>query len=95
MRRLVFTILGFALSGLLSVPASASDCSADVLTAFQKQRSSKVFRVAMTQPSAEGDVEMTVDYMPPDRLLQTVKSPAMPGEQQTMLVGNHASAGTG
>ncbi|MCB1484117.1 MAG: hypothetical protein KDJ17_04400 [Hyphomicrobiaceae bacterium] len=94
MRRLAFTILGFAFSGLLSVPASASDCSADVLTAFQKQRTSKAFRVAMTQPSAEGDVEMTVDYMPPDRMLQTVKSPAMPGEQQTMLVGNHAYAGT-
>lgn len=78
----------------LAAPALAADCSGDVVSAFEKQRKSKAFRVAMTQPTAEGDVEMTVDYIPPDRMLQTVKSPAMPGEQQTMLVGNRAFAGT-
>ncbi|HMN36135.1 MAG TPA: hypothetical protein PKD49_00275 [Hyphomicrobium sp.] len=94
MRRLAFTILGLALAAPASAPAFANDCSADVVAAFQKQRTSKAFRVAMSQPSAEGEVRLTVDYMPPDRMLQTVKSPAMPGEQQTMLVGNHAYAGS-
>ena len=32
--------------------------------------------------------------MPPDKMLQTVTSPAMPGEQQTMLVGDRAFSGT-
>lgn len=77
-----------------ATPAAATDCSKDVLAAFQKQRTSKVFRVEFSQPSAEGEVHMKIDYMPPDRMLQTVTSPAMPGEQQTMLVGNRAFAGT-
>ncbi len=75
-------------------PASAEDCTKDVVAAFEKQRTSKAFRVAMTQPSAEGPVDMTVDYIPPGKMLQTVKSPAMPGEQQTMLVGDRAFAGS-
>lgn len=79
----------------VAAPASAADCSKDVLAAFEKQRTSKVFRVEFSQPSAEGEVHMVIDYMPPDKMLQTVTSPAMPGEQQTMLVGNHAYAGSG
>ena len=75
-------------------PAFASDCSKDVLAAFDKQRTSKVFRIEFSQPSAEGEVHMKIDYMPPDKMLQSVTSPAMPGEQQTMLVGNRAFAGT-
>ncbi len=74
--------------------AHAADCTADVVAAFEKQRTSKAFRVAMQQPTAEGLADMTVDYMPPDKMLQTVKSPAMPGDQQTMLVGSRAFAGS-
>ena len=48
----------------------------------------------MTQPTAEGPVKMTVDYLPPDKMLQTVVGAHMPGEQQTMLVGARAFAGT-
>jgi hypothetical protein len=74
---------------------AAQDCSKEVFAAFEKQRTSKAFRVSMTQPTAEGPVQMTIDYMPPDRMLQTVVSPSMPGEQQTMLVGDRAFAGSG
>lgn len=94
MRVLAITLFALCALGAPSHAASNADCSAEVVAAFEKQRKSKAFRVAMTQPSAEGDVEMTVDYLPPDRMLQTVKSPAMPGEQQTMLVGNRAFAGS-
>lgn len=89
--------LAFAMIGLLAfVPglAVAEDCSKDVLAAVEKQRTSKAFRVAMTQGTAEGPVDMTVDYMPPDRMLQTVTGKHMPGAQQTMLVGNRAFAGS-
>ncbi len=75
-------------------PALADDCAKDVVTAIEKQRASKAFRVSMTQSTAEGPVDMTVDYMPPDRMLQTVIGKHMPGEQQTMLVGSRAFAGT-
>lgn len=89
----VSALLALASCVFVAAPAAA-DCSGEVVAAFQKQRTSKAFRVSMAQPTAEGEVEMTVDYMPPDRMLQTVKSPAMPGTQQTMLVGNRAFAGT-
>lgn len=85
-----------ALCALVSaaVPAFAEDCTAAVLEAVAKQRASKAFRVSMTQGTAEGPVDMTVDYVPPDRMLQTVTGKHMPGPQQTMLVGSRAFAGT-
>lgn len=80
---------------LIATPTSAADCSAEVLAAFEKQRAGKTYRVEMAQPTAEGPVQMTVDYVLPDRMLQTVVAPHMPGEQQTMLVGDRAFAGSG
>jgi len=91
MRALCVSLLMLAMAG----PALADDCSKDVLAAFSKQRASKAFRVEFSQPTAEGEVHMKIDYMPPDKMLLTVESPAMPGEQQTMLVGNRAFAGSG
>lgn len=87
-----------AAMGLCMVASSpglaAEDCTAAVIEAFQKQRTSKAFSVSMQQPTAEGLADMTVAYQPPDRMLQTVKLPAMQGEQHTMLVGNRAFAGS-
>lgn len=94
MRRLGLSFVTAAVLAAGAGTALAEDCSAQVVAAFEKQRASKSFRVAMMQPTAEGEVEVTVDYMPPDRMLQTVRSPAMPGDQQTMLVGNRAYAGS-
>ena len=79
---------------LVAAPVYAADCTKDVAAAFEKQRTSKAFRVEFSQPTAEGEAQMKIDYLPPDKMLQTVISPAMPGEQQTMLVGNRAFAGT-
>lgn len=91
MRRHCLTLVPLFAAG----PAFAADCTKDVVAAFDKQRTSKAFRVQMTQPTAEGPADITVDYVPPDKMLQTVTSPAMPGEQQTMLVGDHAYSGSG
>lgn len=95
MRRWVLGLAGMAMVGS-GAPSSAlaEDCSKDVLAAIVKQRTSKAFRVAMDQGTVEGPIKMTVDYMPPDRMLQTVTGAHMPGEQQTMLVGSRAFAGT-
>ncbi len=93
MRLLLLAVAAFAAASPAS--AAGTDCSADVLAAIQKQLALKAFRLEFTQPTAEGDAHMKIDYMPPGRMLQTVTSPAMPGEQQTMLVGNRAFAGSG
>ena len=90
MRRLFLVLLPLVAAG----PALAADCTTDVVAAFEKQRTSKAFRVEFSQPTAEGEAQMRIDYIPPDKMLQTVTSPAMPGEQQTMLVGDRAFSGT-
>lgn len=78
-----------------SAPAFAANCADKVKAAFEKQREEKMYRIVTQQPSAEGPVDMTVDYILPDKMLQTVQSPSMPGDQQTMLVGGRAFAGSG
>lgn len=90
MVRLLIVLLAFAMAS----PALAKDCTQDVLAAFQKQRASKAFRVEFDQATQGGVAHMRVDYVPPDKMMQTVTSPALPGEQQTMLVGNRAYAGS-
>lgn len=92
--RLLF-VAAAALAVATPAYAAGTDCSADVLTAIRKQLSLKAFRVEFSQPTAEGEAHMRIDYMPPLRMLQTVTSPAMPGEQQTMLVDNRAFSGSG
>ena len=74
--------------------ASYAACQDEVIAAFMKQRKSPAFRVEMAQPTAEGPVNVRVDYVPPAKMLQTVTGGNMPGEQQTMLVGDRAFAGT-
>ncbi|NOT70552.1 MAG: hypothetical protein HOP09_04465 [Hyphomicrobium sp.] len=91
MRRIAMGLLAMA---AFAPMAAAEDCSKDVLAAITKQRTSKAFRVSSSHGTAEGPVTMTVDYLPPDRMLQTVVGAHMPGEQQTMLVGDRAFAGT-
>ena len=87
--------LAIIASGMaLTSAALADDCSKDVSAAFEKQRASKAFRVAMDQGTVEGPVRMTVDYIPPGRMLQTVVGKHMPGEQQTMFVDGRAFAGS-
>lgn len=84
----------FVLIAVLAATPAAADCVGDVKAAFVKQHAGKSYRVSMVQPTAEGDATMTIDYQLPDKMLQTVVSPSMPGEQQTMLVGNRAFAGS-
>lgn len=84
-----------ALAATTPAFAAGKDCSSDVLTAIRKQLSLKSFRVEFSSPTAEGEAHMKIDYMPPLKMLQTVTSPAMPGEQQTMLVNNRAFSGSG
>ena len=84
----------FSLLAAAAPTASVAACQDEVVAAFTKQRTSAAFRVEMAQPTAEGLVNVRVDYVPPNKMLQTVTGGNMPGEQQTMLVGDRAFAGT-
>jgi hypothetical protein len=96
MRRFGLVLLSVAAFAPMAMTseAMAEDCTKDVLAAFDRQHKAKAFRTSLTQPTAEGPAEVTWDYLPPDRALQTVKSPAMAGVQHTMLVGDRAFAGS-
>ncbi|MFA5958281.1 hypothetical protein [Hyphomicrobium sp.] len=91
----LFVIAAAVLAAATPASAAGTDCSADVLVAIQKQLALKSFRIEFTQPTAEGEAHMKIDYVPPMKMLQTVTSPAMPGEQQTMLVNDRAFSGSG
>ena len=91
MRRAVLISLGVLL--VAASQAGAADCKQEVVDAFEKQRKSAAFRVHMAQPTAEGPIDVTVDYQPPSKMLQTVAGGNMPGEQQTLLDGDRAYSG--
>jgi hypothetical protein len=90
----LFVLAAVALAVATPAAAAGDDCSADVLAAIGKQLSLKAFRLEFSQATAEGEAHMKIDYMPPGKMLQTVTSPAMPGEQQTMLVNDRAFSGS-
>lgn len=74
--------------------AVQAGCNQEVAAAFERQRTSAAFRVQMSEPAPAGEITMTADYLPPDRMLQTVGGPGMPGDQQTMVVGERAFSGS-
>lgn len=89
------TILA-ALSALVAAPAAA-DCKQEVADAFAKQRQSSAFRMVTHMINERGPVKMTVDYLLPDRMHQTVKAAIDPAATETILIGRQAwvSSGSG
>jgi hypothetical protein len=86
MRRLLMaTALLFAASG-----AQAASCKDEVASALERQRKSSGFRMHTMMISEDGKVDMTVDYVLPDRMRQVVKSAKDPEPIETVLVGNLA-----
>ena len=87
MRRLLMaTALIFTAGGA----AEAASCKDEVATALERQRKSSGFRMETKMISEQGPVDMTVDYVLPDRMRQIVKSAIDPVAVETVLVGNLA-----
>jgi hypothetical protein len=87
MRRLLMaTALIFTAGGAVE----AASCKDEVATALERQRKSSGFRMETKMISEQGPVDMTVDYVLPDRMRQVVKSAIDPVAVETVLVGNQA-----
>jgi len=71
-------------------PTLAADCSADVVTAFEKQKKSPAFRLESTTFSTQGNVTMTIDYQAPDRMRQVLLAPDAPAPLETIAVARWA-----
>jgi hypothetical protein len=84
-------LIGFALI-LSAGPAlsAANSCKEEVLAAFTKQRTAKAYSMEAQLKGEAGPVTITVEYLPPDRMRQTIVAPGQPTPLETVLVGTRA-----
>lgn len=76
--------------------AAADDkCKAQVKEAFSKQRTSRAFRMVAKLRGETGPVEITAEYVPPDRMRQIIVAPGQPAPLETVLVGTRAWSSQG
>ena len=77
--------------GLSAAPALSADaaCKQAVFDAFVKQRSSKAFSMVADMHGESGPVQITVEYVPPDRMHQTIVAKDQ-APLETTLVGTRA-----
>jgi hypothetical protein len=87
MRRL---LMATALLFVASAAAQAASCKDEVATALERQRKSSGFRMQTMMLSEQGKVDMTVDYMLPNRMRQVITSTAEPKPVETVVVGRDA-----
>jgi hypothetical protein len=91
-------VLGLTLvaAAFAAAPARA-DCNGglDVAQAFAKQREKKTFRMDANVYSAQGPLKMTLDYILPDRLHQSVQIILEQKGVDAILVGQKAWANEG
>lgn len=76
---------------LLAGPAlaEAGSCREAVAAAFIKQRTSRAFSMDAQIKAENGTVRITVEYIPPDRMRQTITAPGQV-PLETVLVGRRA-----
>lgn len=85
------TFYGLGAVAMMAASVSAfADCKQDVADAFDKQRKSSAFRLETSMINERGPIKMTVDYVLPDRMHQTVKAVIDPVATETILVGKRA-----
>lgn len=76
-------------------PALADDCTSAVTAAFDKLRNSKAFRMETKITNAQGHLDLTVDFMPPDRMHQKVRIDGQPQEMEMIVIGEKAWSNQG
>lgn len=90
--RFGFAVLALAAStvAVATAPVFAADCGAEVAAAFEKQRKTPAFRMISDTKGDQGPVKMQVDYVPPDRMHQTVTHPSHSAPLETIAIGRWA-----
>jgi hypothetical protein len=83
MRRLLTAVALLIAAG----PAAHAACKDEVASALERQRKTSGFRMQTKMLSEQGLVDMTVDYMLPNRMRQVVTSTTEPKPVETIIVG--------
>lgn len=86
MRRMLLAIALMIAAGT----TAQADCKDEVSTALERQRKSSGFRMQTQMITEDGKVDMTVDYVLPDRMRQIIKSEKDPDPIETILIGDRA-----
>ncbi|KWT64559.1 hypothetical protein APY04_3227 [Hyphomicrobium sulfonivorans] len=73
---------------MLAAPLAHAACKDEVATALDRQRNSSGFRMETKMFTEDGLVDMTVDYVLPNRLRQHVTSSTEPRPVETIVIGN-------
>jgi hypothetical protein len=84
----VACLITLVLSAGPALSADAS-CKEAVVAAFAKQRASKAFTMTAEVKGESGPAQITAEYLPPDRMHQTIMAPGQPA-LETVLVGTRA-----
>lgn len=87
-----WSVSALALLAGAAVPslAAAQDCAAEVTAAFEKQRTSRAFRMVADTKGDPGPVKLQIDYVTPDRMYQSVRHPSHPEPIETIAIGRWA-----
>jgi hypothetical protein len=79
-----------AIAGLAAGPAVADEaCREQVAAAFNKQRTSRAFIMSSQMKTPAGQVQINVEYQPPDRMRQIITAPGQ-DPLETVLYGQRA-----
>ncbi|MHB8912701.1 MAG: hypothetical protein ACYC42_08650 [Lysobacter sp.] len=77
-----------AVTVLIAAGSSAhADCKDEVAAALERQRKTSGFRMKTKMLSEQGLVNMTVDYVLPDRMRQVITSTLEPKPVETVVIG--------
>lgn len=88
-------ILAALAAAVAATPATAEDCSKAVAEAYSRQRAVSAMRQQTRMITERGPVQMTVDYLLPDRMHQRVKAVIDPAATETILIGTRAWVSNG
>jgi hypothetical protein len=83
------TLTAVALTIAVSTAAYA-ECKDEVASALKRQREMSAFRMDTKMISEDGKVDMSVEYVLPDRMRQIVRSTKEPDPIETVVVGPYA-----
>jgi outer membrane lipoprotein-sorting protein len=75
---------------IAAASTAQADCKDEVAAALERQRKTSGFSMETQMITADGKVDMTVDYVLPDRMRQIIKSQKDPVAIETVLIGERA-----
>jgi hypothetical protein len=79
-------LMAALLVALIATPSFAA-CKDEVATALERQRKTSGFRMMTKMLTEDGIVDMTVDYVLPNRMRQVISSASDPAPVETVVIG--------